>query len=124
MKHRIIEYKHHLKERNLAVNTRLNYLSGVKSFYKSFDHIILNIGKEEKAQPKKEHLDIPTKDDIRQALKVCDVRDRAIVLVGCSSGLSASDFIVTLILVFKVMQSFDQLVKSIIIQNIINLYAE
>ncbi len=68
-------------------------MSGVRSFYKAFDHEIPNIGREEKALSKPEHLDIPNKEDIREALKVCDPRDTALILSGCSSGLGAADIV-------------------------------
>lgn len=68
-------------------------MSGVRSFYKAFDHEIPNIGREEKALSKPEHLDIPNKEDIREALKVCDPRDTALILCGCSSGLGAADIV-------------------------------
>lgn len=93
MKKRMIGFRQELKRRGLAVNTRRNHFSGVRSFYKAFDHEIPNVGREEKAIPKPEHLDIPSKEDIRQALKVCDVRDKAIILCGCSSGLGAADIV-------------------------------
>jgi hypothetical protein len=82
MKKRMIGYRKYLKERGLAVNTRRSHMSGVRSFYKAFDHDIPNIGREEKALSKPEHLDIPDKDDIRQTLPICDPRDKAIVLWG------------------------------------------
>lgn len=93
MKKRLIGFRQELKRRGLAVNTRRNHFSGVRSFYKAFDHEIPNVGREEKAIPKAEHLDIPSKEDIRQALKACDLRDKAIILCGCSSGLGAADIV-------------------------------
>lgn len=93
MKKRLIGFKKYLKERGLAVNTHRNHFSGIRSFYKSFDHEIPNTGREEKALPKPGHLDIPNKEDIRQALKACDIRDKAIILCGCSSGLGAANIV-------------------------------
>lgn len=93
LKKRLISYRKHLKEKGLAVNTRRSHMSGVRSFYKAFDHEIPNIGREEKALSKPEHLDIPNKEDIREALKVCDPRDTALILCGCSSGLGAADIV-------------------------------
>lgn len=93
MKQRLIAFKADLADRDLSPNTQHNYMSGVKSFYRAFDHDIPNLGKPVDAKPMEEHLDIPSKEDIREALKVCDARDRAIILVGCSSGLSASSIV-------------------------------
>ncbi len=43
------------------------------------------------ARPELKRKKIPTKDDIRKILNVCDPLERALVLVGVSSGLSAVD---------------------------------
>lgn len=93
IKQHLIGFKSSLADGNYSPNTQHGYLSGVKSFYKAYDHQIPNMGKAVQAKPMPEHLDIPNKEDIRDALKVCDTRDRAIVLVGCSSGLSASSIV-------------------------------
>lgn len=93
IKQHLIGFKSSLADGNYSPNTQHGYLSGVKSFYKVYDHHIPNMGKPVDAKPLPEHLDIPSKEDIREALKVCDARDKAIVLVGCSSGLSASSIV-------------------------------
>ncbi|WP_321418049.1 hypothetical protein [uncultured Methanomethylovorans sp.] len=90
MKKRMITFKTDIANRGFAANTQYNYMAGVKSFYRAFDHEIPNIGKSARTIPIQEHLDIPSKDDLRDVLKVCDLRDKAIILVGCSSGLTAS----------------------------------
>lgn len=93
MKKRLIAFKGELAKKGFAANTQHNYMAGVKSFYKAFDHEIPNIGKSSKTIPMPEHLDIPSKEDLRDVLKVCDIRDKAIMLVGCSSGLTASGIV-------------------------------
>lgn len=93
IKKHLIGFRNHLNERGLAPNTRANMMSGVKSFYKSFDHEIPNIGRDEMARPLPQHLDIPDKEDIRQVLKVCGPRNKAIILTGCSSGLAANELL-------------------------------
>lgn len=93
MKRRLIAFRTSLLEKGIAPTTLHNYMAGALSFYRSFDHEIPNLGKRGKARPKPEHLDIPTKEDIREALKVSDIRDKAIILVGCSSGLSVSNIV-------------------------------
>ncbi|WP_407356041.1 tyrosine-type recombinase/integrase [Methanolobus sp. WCC5] len=91
IKKRLISYRNWLDSQGLAINTKLNDMSGPRSFYKTFDHELPRLPKWERAKPKEEHLDIPTKEDIRQALQVCDLRNKAIILTGCSSGLSADE---------------------------------
>lgn len=93
MKRRLLDYREHLKGRGLAVNSWRLHLSAIKSFYKAFDHEIPNLGRDDKAIPKSEHIGIPTKEDIRESLRVCDARDKALILLGCSSGLSAADIV-------------------------------
>jgi integrase len=39
----------------------------------------------------KRHNDILTKEDLQEVLKVCDIMERAILLIGASSGLSANE---------------------------------
>ena len=41
----------------------------------------------------KKHKEIPTKEDLQEVLKVCDTMEKAILLVGASSGLSANEII-------------------------------
>lgn len=93
IKQHMIGFKSSLADSNFSPNTQHGYLSGVKSFYKAYDIQIPNLGKPVDAKPLPEHLDIPSKEDIREALKACDARDKAIILVGCSSGLSASSIV-------------------------------
>lgn len=90
MKKRLIAFKIEIAKKGFAANTQYTYMAGIKSFYRAFDHEIPNIGKSARTIPMQEHLDIPSKEDLRDVLKVCDLRDKAIILVGCSSGLTAS----------------------------------
>ena len=44
-----------------------------------------------KARTKEENNNIPSKEDIQQALEVCDPLEKAVMLVGVSSGLSSNE---------------------------------
>jgi integrase len=91
IKKRLIAYRNFLDSQDLADNTKLNDFVGPKSFYRTFDHELPKLPRWNRAQPKVEHLDIPNKEDIIKTLAVCDLRNKAIVLTGCSSGLSAEE---------------------------------
>jgi integrase len=69
-------------------------MTGVTNFYKSFDIEIPSIPRSEKrAQPLQENCEIPTKEDLQEVLKICDPLEKAILLTGASSGLSANEII-------------------------------
>ena len=78
--------------RPLAPGTLEKYISSINSFYKYF---YIEVPKQPrskvKVRPKKENMKRATKDDIRQALSVSSLRDRAIILCGLSSGMGASE---------------------------------
>ncbi|MFZ2497387.1 tyrosine-type recombinase/integrase [Methanosarcina sp.] len=90
----LIGFRKHLQDTEHAPNTIKGYMTGVKSFYRLFDIELPTLPRmREKAQPLEKHKTIPTKDDIREVLKVCDPLEKAILLVGVSSGLSANEII-------------------------------
>ncbi|NPE30358.1 tyrosine-type recombinase/integrase [Methanococcoides sp. SA1] len=94
IKHYLIEFREQLKSTGISDNAIRTYFASVKSFYNYFDIPFPNkIFKNKKAQPYLENLEIPSIDNVRIFLKYCDVRDKAIVLVGLSSGLSANEII-------------------------------
>jgi integrase len=93
IKKRLIAFRTELIDRGIASTTVLNYMAGPISFYRIFGHEVPRLGKRGTARPKPEHIDSPVKDDIREALKVSDLRDKAIILVGCSSGISVSNIV-------------------------------
>lgn len=92
IKHYLIEFREQLKSTGISDNSVRTYLASIKSFYSFYDIPIPNIAsKRKKVQPSSENLKIPSLDDVRVFLKHCDVREKAIVLVGLSSGLSANE---------------------------------
>lgn len=85
-------FRKYLHDEGYAPTSIKSYMTGVKSFY-SVSYIDLpKLPKNTtRAHTLEENNDIPTKEDIQDALKVCDPLEKAIVLVGASSGLSANE---------------------------------
>jgi integrase len=88
-------FRKYLQDKGNAPHTVKSHITGVKSFYQSFDIEIpkLTTRSGSKAQTLKKHKEIPTKEDIQEVLKVCDPLEKAVLLVGASSGLSAHEII-------------------------------
>jgi len=92
IKHYIIGFRKYLQDEGYAQLTVKAFLTGVKSFYKLFDIEIPALPRTgTKAKPMEKHCDIPNKEDIQEVLKVCDPLEKAILLIGVSSGLSANE---------------------------------
>jgi len=92
VKKQLIGFRKHLENGDYAPTTVKSYLAGVRSFYNVNDIDLPTLPRAgEKARPQKKRLDIPDKDEMREVLKVCDLREKAIILVGLSSGLSANE---------------------------------
>ena len=90
----LIGFRKYLQEKGNAPQTIKGYITGVKSFYTAFDIEIPKLNRSgNKAQTLKKHKEIPTKEDIQEVLKSCDPLEKAILLVGVSSGLSAHEII-------------------------------
>ncbi len=69
-----------------------NRLTAVKSFFKYYDIQIPALPRStENANPEQKRKEIPTKKDIQEILKLCNPLERALILVGAASGLSATD---------------------------------
>lgn len=77
------------REKKLAPLTIKAYITGIKSFYKSFD---IDFKKVEIDDTKllQENKAIPTISDIREILKTCDPLETALVLCGCCSGMDGN----------------------------------
>ena len=67
-------------------------MKGVYSLYKQNDIPVPKpTADEKKARPLKENMEIPEKKDLQEVLKFCDPLERAIVLIGVSSGLAEQE---------------------------------
>jgi integrase len=88
----LINYKMHLNNKKLAPLSIKNYMTAVRAFYTFYDIELPSLPKD-KAKTLPENTAIPSKEDIREVLKICDPLARAILLVGASSGLSSNELI-------------------------------
>lgn len=87
-------FRKHLQDKGNSPNTVNSHITGVKSFYQAFDIEIPKFTRaSSKAQSLKKHKQIPNKEDLQEVLRVCDPLEKAILLVGVSSGLSANEII-------------------------------
>ncbi|RXA21709.1 hypothetical protein EQO05_00165 [Methanosarcina sp. MSH10X1] len=97
MRHRsikkyLIGFRKYLQDKGNAPQTIKGYITGVRSFYTAFDITLPNLTRSgNKAQTLKRHKEIPSKEDLQETLKVCGPLEKAILLVGVSSGLSAHE---------------------------------
>src|SRR5665647_1329899 len=87
---RLLEFRKYL-EANYAPTSVRNYLNCVNSFYRAYYVTVPKLMGNQEAEPRKENVKQITKDDIRDVLKVAGVLEKAIVLVGVSSGLAEAD---------------------------------
>src|ERR1035437_374480 len=86
----LISFKKSLQDKGLAPMTVRFDMSGVKSFYRSCDIELPVLGRN-KAKVLEKNKDIPTKEDLQEVLKICDPVERAVLLVGASSGLALNE---------------------------------
>lgn len=92
IKNHMLSFHKHLVDKGVAPLTVKARMTGVISFYRAFDiEIPQQPTSETKAKPLQKHRSIPTREDIRDALKLCDPLEKAIVLVGVSSGLAVRE---------------------------------
>jgi integrase len=99
--HYLIGFRTHLQNKGLAPITVRNYMAAVKSFYKSLFIQVPPLPRISKARTLKENNSIPSKEDLQEVLKVCDPLEKAVLLTGVSSGLSANEIINLTVLDFK-----------------------
>jgi len=86
----LISFKKSLQDKGLAPMTVRSYMSGCQSFYRSCDIELPVLGRN-KAKVLEKNKDIPTKEDLQEVLKICDPVERAVLLVGASSGLALNE---------------------------------
>ncbi|WP_370575804.1 tyrosine-type recombinase/integrase [Methanomethylovorans sp.] len=92
VKRHLVGFRKYMQDSGYAPISVKNYLTGVKSFYRVFDIEIPTLPRAgNKARPLERNCKIPVKEDIQTVLKVADPLERAIVLVGVSSGLAANE---------------------------------
>jgi integrase len=91
LKRHLIGFRQYLQDEGKAPLTIKSRLTGVKSFFETFDIEIPKLPRVGKAKPLEKNNDIPTKEDLQDVLKVADPLEKAIVLCGVSSGLGANE---------------------------------
>lgn len=97
-----VGFRKNLQDSGLAPVTIKGYLTGVRSFYRSFDIELPTLPRAgTKARTLEQNNKIPTKEDIQAVLKVADPLEKAIVLLGVSSGLAANEIIALTVGQFK-----------------------
>jgi integrase len=92
---RYYDYLEYLDNQNMSPGTINVYKAGVRSFYRSFVIEIPKINNRgEKVAPLEQNLWHGfTKEEVNRMLRVCSLRDRAIILLISSSGLARQEII-------------------------------
>ncbi|MCQ1535760.1 tyrosine-type recombinase/integrase [Methanosarcina sp. KYL-1] len=93
IKRDFIGFRRMLQEKGYAPMTVKGYMSGIKSFYRTADIELPNLPRTGKAVPLEEHKEIPTKEDLRDVIKICDPLEKAMLLVGASGGLASNEIL-------------------------------
>lgn len=87
----LIGFRKHLQDQKLSDLSIRSKMTGVRSFYKTFDIEIPTMQRIGKARPLPENKAIPNKEDLQDILKVCDPLEKAVLLTGVSSGLASNE---------------------------------
>ena len=102
LKIRLINYRNYLFKCKISSNTLKTYLQKIKTIYSHFEVTIPKLPEFQfDCEYEINYLDLPSKDHIRQALDICSIDLKAIILFMSSSGtakaetlsLSVGDFI-------------------------------
>jgi integrase len=91
IKRYLIGFRQSLQNEGKAPLTIKSRVTGVKSFFETFDIEVPKLPRVGKAIPLEKNNEIPKKEDIQDVLKVADPLEKAIVLCGVSSGLGANE---------------------------------
>ena len=92
IKRHFIGFRKYLQDKGLADFSVKSRMTGVRSFYNSFELELPKLqGEKRKARVKEGNKTIPKKEDLQEALKVCDPLEKAVLLVGVSSGLASNE---------------------------------
>src|SRR5665647_3123508 len=91
IKQHILNFIKSMGQKGNAPLTVDKKLSGVRSFFKYNDIVLPVLQRRETARTLEDHKGMPSKDDIRKVLEIADPLEKAILLVGCSSGLAVNE---------------------------------
>ena len=81
----------HLIDAGLAPKTRSLHLTGVKSFFRKYYTEVPQLRNDKKIKSLEKNKKVPSKDDLQKVLSVTSPLEQCLVLVGCTSGLSAEE---------------------------------
>jgi integrase len=94
IKRYLVGFRKTLKDSEYSPMTVKANMTGVKSFYRVFDIEIPTLPRVgNKAMPLEKNKKIPVKEDVRKVLKMADPMEKAIILIGVSSGLASEEII-------------------------------
>jgi hypothetical protein len=86
------EFREHIESKGVAPLTVKSRMTAVLSFYHSYQiDLPVPPNSLHKARPQVKRRKIPSKEDMLHVLKHSDLLERAIILVGISSGLAANE---------------------------------
>ena len=88
----LIGFRKNLQDKKLSDKTVQSRIGAVKSFYSSFDIQVPKLGGDRKKAITKDcNNKVPDKQDMQECLKVCDLLEKAVMLIGISSGLASNE---------------------------------
>ena len=90
LKDHILDFREHIQNRGVADSTVKNRIASIRSFYVSNEILFPKI-RGEKSKSIVGNDKIPSKEDLQECLNVCDPLEKAVMLTGISSGLSANE---------------------------------
>jgi hypothetical protein len=106
--------KYLIEQTDLSPNSIRNTMNGVKSFYSSAYLHVPILPRMGTIEPQPENIMFISKEEIREVLNVADPLEKAIVLVGVSSGLAAADICNLKVVDFK--NGYDDKTKITMLQ--------
>jgi integrase len=90
IKKHLIGFRKYLQNKNMADFSVRSRMTGVRSFYISFEIELPKLqGEGRHAKVIEDNSLVPTKAELQDVLRVCDLLERAVLLTGASSGLSS-----------------------------------
>lgn len=92
IKKHLIGFRKYLQNKGMADFSVRSRMTGVRSFYISFEIELPKLqGEGRHAKVIEDNSLVPTKAELQDVLRVCDPLERAVLLVGVSSGLASNE---------------------------------
>ncbi|PAV07556.1 hypothetical protein [Methanosphaera cuniculi] len=92
IKQRLMDYRTFLIKQNMTRTTINTYLSKTKTVYSHFEIEIPDLPRVKmKNERQVTYFDLPTRDHIREALELCDLKGKALILFMSSSGTARAE---------------------------------